>query len=91
MKEFYDKLALQRNDYILEFEAIGWHSLLDANRIKNDKTFVESEVLIHKAKEIVAKYRKRTYYLLEGVKDNIRSLNVSKSLKKACSLVLIVV
>jgi DNA-binding ferritin-like protein len=83
MKEFMDQMASQRNDYLLELEAIGWNSILDANRIKADKTFVESKVTIQKAKEVVAKYTKRTQSLLEDAKNNIRSLNISDSSKSS--------
>ena len=81
MKEFMDQMTTQRNDYLLELEAIGWYGILDANRIKADKTFIESKVTIRKAKEVVAKYTKRTQSLLENTKGNIRSLNISESSK----------
>ena len=83
MKEFMDQMASQRNDYLLELEAIGWNSILDANRIKADKTFVESKVIIQKAKEVVTKYTKRTQELLENVRGKIRSLNISESSKRS--------
>lgn len=81
MKEVMDQAASLRNDYLLELEAIGWNNILDANRIKADKTFVESKITIQKAKEVVAKYTKRTQSLLEDAKDDIRSLNISESSK----------
>lgn len=83
MKEFMNQMVSQRNDYLLELEAIGWNWILDANRIKADKTFVESMVTIQKAKEVVAKYTKNTQTLLERAKDNIRFLNVSASSKRS--------
>lgn len=82
MKEFIDQLASQRNDYLLEIEAIGWNGILDANRIKNDKTFVESKVIIQKAKEVVAKYTKKTEELLENARNKINTLNISESSKR---------
>ena len=82
MKEFMDQMVSQRNDYLLELEAIGWNSILDANRIKADKTFIESKVTIQKAKEVVKKYTNRTNTLLNNAKDNIRSLNISESSKR---------
>jgi hypothetical protein len=77
-----DQMASQRNDYLLELEAIGWNGILDPNRIEKDKTFIESKVTIQKAKEIVKKYKNRANTLLENAKDNIRSLNVSESSKR---------
>ena len=81
MKEFMDQIASQRNDYLLEVEAIGWNRILDANRIKADKTFVESKVTLQKAKEIVQKYTQRTQALIENTRDKIGSLNISEPSK----------
>ena len=83
MKEFMDQMATQRNDYLLELEAIGWNGVLDANRIKADKTFDESKVIIQKAKEVVSKYTANTQTLLDSAKNNIRSLNISESSKRS--------
>ena len=83
VKEFMDQVVSQRNDYLLELEAIGWNGILDAKRIKADKSFVESKVTIQKAKEVVAKYTKNTQALLESTKNNIRSLNISESSKRS--------
>jgi len=82
IKEFMDQIASQRNDYLLELEAIGWNSILDVNRIKADTTFIESKVTIQKAKEVVKKYTDKTKTLLNNTKDKIRSLNVSESSKR---------
>ena len=82
MKEFMDQMASQRNDYLLEIEEIGWHGILDANRIKTDKTFVESKVIIKKAKDVVAKYTERTDDLIKYAKSKVRNLNISESSKR---------
>ena len=82
MKEFIDQMVSQRNDYILELQAIGWNGILDVNRIKADKTFIESKVTIQKAKEVVKKYKEQINTLLSNVKDNIRSLNVNETSKR---------
>lgn len=83
MKEFMDQMASQRNDYLLELEAIGWSSILDANRIKSDNTFIESKVTIQKAKEVVIKYTKNTKMLLENTRSKIHTLNISESSKRS--------
>jgi len=82
MKEFMDQMVSQRNDYLLELEAIGWNSILDAERIRADKALIESKVTIRKAKEIVGKYQERTNVLLNNARQNIRSLNISESSKR---------
>jgi len=82
LKEIMNQMASQRNDYLLELEAIGWNSILDANRIKADKTFIEGKVTIQKAKVVVAKYTKITQSSYKDIKDNISSLDISESSKK---------
>lgn len=82
IKEFMDKIVSQRNDYLLELEAIGWSSILDPNRIQDDRTFIESKVTIQKAENIVNKYKKQTNALLANAKENILSLNLSDESKK---------
>lgn len=66
VKEFIDRFVAQRNDYLLELEAIGWNSILDAQRVKNDTTLSESKVMIARAKAIIDKYEKKTADLMQG-------------------------
>jgi hypothetical protein len=82
MKEFMNQMASQRNDYLFELEAIGWNSILDAQRIRVDKELVESRVTIKKATNIVSKYQERTNVLLHNAREKIESLNMSASLKR---------
>lgn len=82
MKEFMNQIAFLRNDYLLELEAIGWNSILDPKRIRDDTGLVESRVTIKKAKYIVAKYRKKTNLLLENAREKLQSLDMSASLKQ---------
>ncbi|MEW5949858.1 MAG: hypothetical protein AB1711_10680 [Thermodesulfobacteriota bacterium] len=82
VKEFMNQMASQRNDYLLELEGIGWHSMLDPQRIRVDKGLIESKVIIRKAKEIVAKYQEKTNVLLRNAREKIQSLNMSASLKQ---------
>jgi len=82
IKEFMAQMVLDRNDYMLGLKAIGWNRILDSNRIKADKSFVESKAMIKKAKEIVIKYTNKTQILLRNTRKNIRSLNISESSKR---------
>ncbi len=81
-KELINQVALQRNDYLLELKAIGWNSLMDANRIDADKTFVESKEIILNAKKIVNKYQEKNYTLINNTKERIESLHISDTLKE---------
>lgn len=82
MGEFIDRLVLQRKDYLLELEAIGWNSILDTKRIKNDTALSESRAIIQRAKDIVEKYEKNTVALIENTKLRIKALNASEAVKQ---------
>ena len=82
-KEIMGQMISQRNDYLLELETIGWGHILDANRIKADKTFAESRDIIRKAKETVNKYHEKNSALFNNVGGKIRSLNISEPAKSA--------
>lgn len=81
MKIFMNKMTSQRNDYLLELDAIGWEKILDPRRVSQDKTLIESKMMIQKAKDIVHKYRTHTYTLLANARNDINSLNISESNK----------
>lgn len=82
MKEHMDRVVTQRNDYLLEVEAIGWDSILDAQRIKNDARLSESKVMIERAKAIVDKYEKKTAGLMQDTRLRIGATTMSGSTKK---------
>lgn len=82
IKEQFDRIVAQRNDYLLELEAIGWDSILDANRIRNDPTLFESRAMIERAKAIVDKHEKKTAVLMQEAREHIELLNVSEIKKK---------
>lgn len=82
MKIFMNKMASQRNDYMLELDAIGWEKILDPERVKQDRTLIESKLMIQKAKEIVGKYRAKTYVLLDNARKDISNLDIDESSKR---------
>lgn len=81
MKIFMNKMAAQRNDYLLELDAIGWEKILDPSRVSQDRTLIESKMMIQKANDIVHKYKTQTYTLLANARNDINSLNISESSK----------
>lgn len=83
MKSVLDKNVALRNDYLLEFEAIGWVSILDAKRIKNDASLSKSRAMVDRAKAIVDKYEAKTAEMLQGARAEIDSLNLSDTSKKS--------
>lgn len=81
-KEFMDQLVAQRNDYMLELNAIGWDSILEPPRYQIDKALSEKRMKINKGKEIVRKYRARTNALMQTTRSKIDDLEISPSLKR---------
>jgi hypothetical protein len=82
MKTFMNQMASQHNEYLLELNAIGWEKILDPERLKEDRTLTESKVMTQKAKEIVNKYREKTYALIDNVPKDIASLNLSENTRR---------
>ncbi len=82
MKTYMDEIISLRNDYLLELEAIGWNRILDAERIKDDTGFIESKIIIRKAKQIVEKYQKKTDILMSKTRKDILSLKIEEPLKR---------
>ena len=82
VKEIIDRGVAQRNDYLLELEATGWNSVLDAQRIKNDSTLSESKLVVKRAKAIVDKYERKAADVKQNTREHINFLNISESSKK---------
>lgn len=82
VKEFLDRSVAQRNDYLLEFEAIGWTSILHAQRIKDDTGLSESMVMIDQAKAIVARYEEKSVELVQQSRADIDALEFSEAFRK---------
>jgi len=81
IKTFMNKAASQQHDYSLELDAIGWGSIFDFDRIKQDQNLIESKILIQKAKNIVKKYKDQSRALMSSAKNDINSLNISEDMK----------
>lgn len=81
-KTVMNKMASQRNDYLLELDAIGWEKILDPERVNQDRTLIESKIMLKKANDIVGKYRVQMYSLLDNAKKDIANLNVSERSKQ---------
>jgi hypothetical protein len=82
MKTILNRNISQRNDYISEIDAIGWDKILDPNRIKADKTLVDSKKIIQRAKNIVIKYKDQTSAIIDNARKEINNLNITESTKR---------
>jgi len=77
LKEVMNHCVSQRNDYLVEIDAIGWNKILDPQRIARDTTLAESKATVRKAKEIVKRYKEKTDSLLADTRQEINALNLS--------------
>jgi hypothetical protein len=82
MSELLDRVVAQRNDYLAEWEAIGWESLLDARRIDQDRSLAESRTIVKQAHAIVDKYEARTATLIRDLRARIHALPVSDKVRQ---------
>jgi hypothetical protein len=83
MKEYMAQMIAIRNDHLLEIEAIGWNSILDLKRLKQDLAFTESKFMLKRGKEITKKYREKTISFMENeTKQNMAKMNIKPSLKE---------
>lgn len=78
MKTFMNKIASQRNDYLLELDAVGWTKILEPERVRQDNGLIESKFIIQRAKNIVAKYKISMHTILNNARKDINTLNVSE-------------
>ena len=81
-KTLMNKVASQRDDYSRELDASGFKRILDRERLERDITLFESKMIVHKAKEIVAKYRILSATLTESARKDIGRLRVSDQGKR---------
>lgn len=83
MRTYMNNMISQRNDYLLELDAIGWQRILDPERIKQDRNLLESQEMIQRAKDIVEKYRSQIFIFIDNTREDISNLNLSENLKQA--------
>lgn len=76
-----DQIAL-RNGYLAELNSIEWFSILDPNRIALDKSLVEANITIEKAKTISQKYKQKHFKALEDIKAKVEQLDIQESKKR---------
>jgi hypothetical protein len=82
-KEYIDRSIAQRNDYVSELSAIGWDSILNAQRLKNDASLSESKMIIEKATAVVDKYAQKSKELFRNNRARINTLAMSEATRKA--------
>lgn len=71
------------NAYMDALKACDWNSLFDADRIQHDTGLADSFEIVTNAKTAFDKYRIQVLASVEASKEQIKSLNISDSEKKA--------
>jgi hypothetical protein len=81
IRDCIDRTAADAHDYNLEVNAIGWNSILDAQRLEKDPTLSESRLMISRAKSIVDKYELKSTTGLKETRERISTLPISEEAK----------
>ena len=77
-KERLSQMALLVKDYEGELAALGWETILDPESLGRDPTFITTDSIVKKAKEILAKYQSWTYDRCENGKEAVWDLPISE-------------
>jgi hypothetical protein len=77
-----NEMAGLRNDYERELTASGIENILYPPRLEHDRTLVESKMIVHNAKVVIAKYRTKMNLLDANVEDEIKKLRISAESKR---------
>lgn len=75
--------AATQNDYLNTLTAIGWDSILDADRLNADAGLRESLTILAKADENIANTEARFNELFSGLRDRIYALDIPQRDKTA--------
>lgn len=76
------QMATLAKDYERELAAIGWETILDPERLGRDSTLIMSNLIVQKAKTIVANYKTWTYVLCENSKQAVSDIPISEWAKQ---------
>jgi hypothetical protein len=71
-----------RRAYEAELEAIKWNSILQPDRISNDKDLSESRTILTKAKEIINRYKDSTDSIYQKMRDEIINADLDNQYKQ---------
>lgn len=83
MRSYLNGVASVRNDYLIQVDRIGWNSLLDAERLRNDKDLRESRSIIKKHRVIYEKYKGDFMGVIMGFKKEIEKSGLDDDFKRS--------
>lgn len=83
MQALVNRSLVQRREYELELEAIGWSSILDAKRLNTDPTLSESREILQKAGDVVEKYRQKTARIFTEMREDIERSDLSAETRRS--------
>jgi hypothetical protein len=82
VKTYMNKVISLQNDYQAELNAIGWHDLLDPERMNKDKNLAESKAIVARAGVTVEKYRQRWTTIFNETKASVDRMDTSSVEKR---------
>jgi len=68
-KTMLNDLALVQNEYLKAMEGVGWMTLLDADRLRQDTGMKESRAIITAAEAVVREHRAKSFAVIESLPD----------------------
>ena len=71
-KTMLNDLAAVQNEYLKALEGVGWMTLLDANRLRQDTGMRESRAIITAAEAVVREYRAKTFAVVESLPERVQ-------------------
>lgn len=69
--------------YVNELNSVGWDKILDIERIKGDRGFLKSNMILDQANKIIASYRIKYDGVVDGMKNSIQTSTMSDEAKKS--------
>lgn len=83
VKTIFNRLLVQRHEYELELDAIGWSQILDGSRLKSDVTLIESRAMLQQARGIVLKYKSKSPDLFSKMRQDIENSDLNSNYKQS--------
>jgi hypothetical protein len=82
LKSYFTEANALQTTYATELDKIGWGSILDINRLKNDRNLAESKKIVQQALEILNESERKAKALIDKQKANTRNLNIPPEVKQ---------
>ncbi len=83
LNEYLNQVIANSNAYMTELDAIGYDTLLDGERIRQDTDLDESQFILARAEMIVDKYEELNVQTAYDYRDNVAEQAISEASKES--------